>query len=299
MQRRNLIILAVAVLLGLLAVYLANTYFSGVEKRQERVAQEQKLVRIAVASQPLEFATPLTPDNIKFVNWPENSVPQGSFRTMDAVLRDGRVALRPITVGEPILADRVSGTDGRAALSYNLPEGKRAVAIPVSAVAGVSGFVLPGDVVDVLLTRQIAGEGATQSDKMIDVILENVKVLAIDQMANEKTKDPMVGKTAVVEVDMLGAQKLTLARELGSLTLALRNIEHSLPEWNRTITSRDIGRRLVIPARREVPAMAVQAVRPIVPGTMAIVPARPSGPSMLVVRGTQGTSYEVSRNARW
>ena len=299
MQRRNLIVLGVAVFFGLLAVYLANAYFSGIEKREERVAQQQQLVRIAVASQPLEFATPLTSDNIKLVNWPETSVPQGAFRTIDAVLRDGRVALRPIAVGEPILADRVSGKDGRAALSYNLPDGMRAISIPVSAVTGVSGFVLPGDVVDVMLTRQIAGEGATDSDKMIEVILESVKVLAIDHMANDKATNPKVGKTAVVEVDMLGAQKLTLARELGALTLALRNIEHPTSGWTRAVTSRDVGRRIVIPARREAP-VAPPVVRVAATGGQGvIVPMRPTGPSMLVVRGTQGTNYEVNRNGGW
>lgn len=295
MQRRNLIILGAAVLLGLVAVYLANTWFSGVETRQQRVAHQQNMVRIAVASQPLQFATPLSSSNVRLVNWPEDSVPRGAFRSLDPLLQPGRLALRSIAPGEPILLDRVSGKDGRAALSYDLPEGMRAISIPVSAVSGVSGFVLPGDVVDVLLTRQIPGDGATDSDKMIDVILESVRVLAIDQMANEKSTDPKIGKTAVVMVDMAGAQKLTLARELGSLTLALRNVEHQMASGPTTMTSREIGKRMFIRERPSGPPVQL-ASAPV--STAPFAPARPLGPTMLVVRGTQGTSYEVNHVGR-
>jgi len=166
---RNLIFLAVAVVVGLIAVVLANSYFSGVETRQERVAAEQRLARIVVATQPLEFGQPLTAQNLRLQNFPQASVPQGAFRSVEEAMRGGRVALRPIVPGEPVLRDKVSGTDGRAVLAANLSEGMRAVSIPVSATTGVSGFVRPGDTVDVMLTRSLG-----ESDYMTDVILEDV-----------------------------------------------------------------------------------------------------------------------------
>ena len=126
MQGRNWIILAIAVVIGLVAVVLANAYFSGVEQKQERVAEQQKLVRIVVASQELEFGTKLTDQNVRRQNWPANSVPVGAFRSIPEVLKDNRVALRPIVPGEPVLASKVSGTDGRATLAALLPEGLRA-----------------------------------------------------------------------------------------------------------------------------------------------------------------------------
>src|SRR3546814_12651006 len=92
-------------------------------------------------------------------------------------MRGGRVALRPIAIGEPILADKVSGEGGRATLASILPEELRAVTIPVNQVTGVGGFVRAGDVVDVLLTRQIPGDGAGREDKMTTVVLENIYVL--------------------------------------------------------------------------------------------------------------------------
>lgn len=303
MQRRNAIILAVAVLFGLLAVYLANTYFSGVEEQQQRAAREQLLTPIVVASQDMEFGAPLTEANIRMVNWPQTSIPVGAYRKIEDALKDGRVALGPITIGEAIIASRVSGADGRASISYNLPEGMRAVSIPVSAVTGVSGFIMPGDVVDVLLTRQMAGDGAESDDKMTNVLMENVRVLAIDQLANEKNKTPKVGKTAVVMVDLHGAQKLTLARELGTLSLALRNVENQDTGMTTTVSTRDLGRRLYIPAKpAAAPAQAYLQPPAMIPRPASAgqpIPTRPSGPSMLIVRGTQGTTYDVSRYGGW
>lgn len=295
MRGRNLIILAIAVALGLIAVVMANAYFSGMEKRQERIAQEQQLARIVVATQPLAFGTPLTADNLRMQNWPANSVPQGAFRDINIALKGGRVALRPIVPGEPILADKVSGTDGRAVLSANLPEGMRAVAIPVSAVSGVAGFVRPGDTVDVLLTRQIPGDGAGSDDLMSEVVLENIQVLAVDQTANEKDTNPKVGKTATVQVDLLGAQKLAIAARVGSLSLALRNVENQMPVPGTTVTVRDLGNAgYYIPARRDAAPAAVAAS---VPGYGAgpVMPRRPTGPIMAVFRGTEKTDYEVGR----
>ena len=160
MNRRNAVIAGIAVVLGLFAVYLANAWFSGVEQREERVAEEQQLVRIAVASQDMEFGAPLTAENVRLANWPAGSVPQGAYRDTDVqrMLSGGNVAIRPITRGEPILLSRISE---RAVLSANLPADMRAVTVPVDAVSGVAGFVTPGDVVDVLLTRQIPGEGSS------------------------------------------------------------------------------------------------------------------------------------------
>src|SRR5260370_42176747 len=104
MQNRNWIVLAVAIVLGLVAVLLANSYFSGVKEKQERLAQQQAMARIVVAAQPLEFGTKLTPQNVRMQNFPASSVPEGAFRSIDDALKDNRVALRPIVVNEPVLA---------------------------------------------------------------------------------------------------------------------------------------------------------------------------------------------------
>ena len=301
MQNRNLIVIGVAIFLGLVAILLANSFFSGVQDRQERIAEQNKLARIVVASRELAFGTPLSSQNVRLANWPASSVPAGAFSSIDQVTKANRVALRPIVVGEPVLASRVSGTDGRAVLSANLPDGALAYAVPINDVLGVGGFIRPGDSVDVLLTRQIPGEGATGSDKMTEVVLEAVPVLGIDQVSDEAKTEPGVPKTATLQVDTFGAQKLALARELGTLSLALRNVASQVTGARQSVTARMLsGSRLYIPAKRQPSmaaprALAMTNLRP--PAAYAALPRAPtiSGPAMTVVRGVVSTDYEVRR----
>lgn len=298
MPNRNVIILGVALVVAGFVVFLLNTYLSGVEKRAEVQAEEQRLARIVVATQPIAFGDPLTTENVRLQNFPAGSVPQGAFRTINAALQGGRVAVRPIVPGEPVLADKVSGADGRAVLAANLTEGMRAVSIPVNDVTGVSGFARPGDTVDVLLTRTMAGDGAGAQDIMTDVILERVKVLAIDQVADEKNTEAKVGKTAVVEVDLFGAQKLALAGRLGTLSLALRNVENNQPSPLTTVTVRDLGAGGLM---RPIRARQVQTAGMATPQVIALPsvqppgPVRPAGPTMTVYRGIASTEEPVGR----
>lgn len=293
MGGRNLLVIGLAVLLGLVAVYLANSYFTGVEQRQAREAEENRMARIVVATQDFQFGTQLTNTNLRLANWPASSVPQGAFVSVEEATRGGRVALRPIAIGEPILNSKVSGEGGRATLSAILPEELRAVSIPINQVTGVAGFVRAGDVVDVMLTRQIPGDGATREDQMTSVVLENVLVLAIDQIADENQTDPAVGQTATVQTDIVGAQKLTLARQVGALSLALRNVENQDVGGTRTVTPSDLGGAgLYIADRSNAPTATVPAA---MSGSVAAVP-RYRGPTMSVVRGVETTTYPVKRS---
>jgi len=299
MNRRNAVIIGVAAILGLMAVYLANAWFSGVEQRQAAAAQQQQLVRIAVAAQELEFGPPLTSDNVQLASWPADSVPQGAYREADVprLISTGNVAIRPIARGEPILLSRVSE---RAVLSANIPEGMRAVTVPVDSVSGVAGFVTPGDVVDVMLTRQIPGDGASGDDKMTTVILESVPVLAIDLRADEQNAEAALGKTATLQANPRDAQKLVLATQVGRLSLALRNVESQDPSGRGTVTTRDLGGGYYIRGRQAAPAAAAPVLANAGPAQSAVptAPRRPTGPTMTVVRGTAATTEEVQRHGR-
>jgi pilus assembly protein CpaB len=121
-----------------------------------------------------------------------------------------------------VLADKVSGFGGRDTLGETLAPGKRAFSIRVNDVSGVAGFLLPGDRVDILLTRHLDDGG--NRDLATDVILQNVVVLAIDQLKDEQREQPQVARTATVEVAPEEAQKLALAMQVGNLSLALRNV---------------------------------------------------------------------------
>jgi len=313
MNGRNLIIAAIAVALGLIAVVLANAWFSGIEDKQQAALTDNSITRIVVAAQPLEFGAKLTPQNLKMQDWPKASVPAGAFTNLQQVLSDKgkeRFALRPIVPGEPILTDRVS--PGRATLAANLPEGMRAYPMPVDALRGVAGFVLPGSMVDIILTRKIAGEGATDEDLRADVILSNVQVLAVDQLADEKTGKPKVGKTATLAVSLFDAQRLSMAVKMGTLSLALRKVEAPLgtdangtpipTEFAATVTGRQVGGPRLYVAKRgggggnaaPAPNFMPQAAPPR--AAQGFVAAPPSGPTMTVFRGAEPTVYPVGHS---
>ena len=303
MRSRNLLIVGAAIFFGLIAVYLANAYFSGYESQQEQFVDDGQTTRIVVASQPMGFGDALTGTNTRLANWPVNSVPAGAFTSLDTATAGGRVALRPIVPGEPILSSKVSGDGGRATLASILPEELRAVAIPVNEVAGVGGFVRAGDVVDVMLTRQIPGDGSTTTDKMTTVVVENVLVLAIDQTANESETAPAVGTTATLQTDLYGAQKLALATQIGSLSLALRNVENQVVGGTETVVARDLGGAgLYIPERQRrgavstAPARQSSASRPNRSTSTTPRPTPYRGPSMTIIRGVESQQYQVKRN---
>lgn len=291
MDRRSQIAIAIAVVIGLFAVYIANAWFSGREAQQEQIADEQGLVEVAVASQDLQFGAPISMDTVRFVSWPENSVPQGAIRNSVDITNERNVAIRPIARGEPILNSRISN---RAILSANIQEGMRAVTVPVNAVTGVAGFIVPGDTVDVLLTRQIPGDGADSDDRMTTVVLERIQVLAIDRRSSENSTEPEVGDTATLMVGPLDAQRLTLANQIGRLSLVLRNVEDENMGETRLITRRDLGGGgLYIADRSRSSAPARSAAAPALATAPPAAASRSRGPTMLVYRGTEATRQEV------
>ena len=309
MKSRNLLVLAGALLIGLFAVLIANGVFSGVEQQQQRIAEQNRMVRIVVASQALAFGTPLSSQNVRLVNWPASSLPEGAFTSL-AEATKSRVSLRPIVAGEPVLASKVSGANGRATLSANLPVGQLAFSVPISETTSAGGFIRPGDVVDVLVTRRIPGDGSTDTDKMTDVVLESIPVLGVDQVSDESKTDPAIGKSATLQVDTFGAQKLALAQQLGVLTLALRNVADTTTGARSTVTGRDItASRMVIREHQLGPAplqlgpgmfgwQSKQTKRLPAPATLTGSPAAPPapvGPTMTVVRGTKSSEEGVYR----
>lgn len=292
--QRNLIIVLVALLMGALAVYLANTYFSGVEQRNEKLAQDLNLNSIVVARVPLRYGDQITADKLKLVQWPASSVPQGAFtdiRRLTADPEGARVVLRPIENGEPILNAKLTGPGGRAVISATLPKDKRAFAIRVNDVAGVAGFVLPGDSVDVLLTRQPATEPGARAEQITEVVVQNVRVVAADQNADDASKDPQVSKTVTLEVDPVQAQKLALAGQVGQLSLALRNAANQeTSAATATMRVDDLALGSPAPHATAVPAPYYRPVRRV----RAPAPRQPAGQSVIVGKGLSVTRVEVN-----
>ena len=159
-------------------------------------------------------------------------MPNGAFATIADVMKDGkRVVLTAIEPNEPVLSVKITGAGQRATLSALVRDGMKAVTIRVNDVEGVGGFVLPGDRVDVVLTRQVDKNSASN-----DLVLQNARVLAIDQVADERADKPTVAKAVTLEVDMVGAQKLSLAASVGTLSLMLRKAGEAAGGQSRRVT---------------------------------------------------------------
>jgi pilus assembly protein CpaB len=197
--------------------------------------------KVVVAKSPLRFGNPLQSGVLAEVDWPENAVPPGAFASVNELLAPGkRIVLAPIEPNEPVLAAKLTGPGQRATLSAVIRPGMKAVTVRVNDVEGVAGFILPGDRVDVMLTRRNdsgGGKGGTT-----DIVLQNAPVLAIDQLADERSDKPMIVKAVTLEVDTVAAQKLTLSAQLGILSLALRKAGEATVAESRRISATDIGR---------------------------------------------------------
>ena len=250
-NRQTLIALGVALVLGLAAVLLANNYLSGTERR----AALSGTTKVAVAAAPLVYGTDITPDKVRFVDYPNTGIPAGSFANAAQLLPQGkrRVALMPIGLNEPILAGKISGEGQGASIAALLPDGMRAASVAINDVSGVAGFIQPNDSVDVLITRQIpGGAGNTQ---VTDVLLQSVRVIAIDQQSRNADVTPKVAKTATLEVNPIDAQKLVLAQTVGTLSLVLRKPgEHNNPVVE-TVSMNDLRYNMYGGARYPAPAI--------------------------------------------
>jgi pilus assembly protein CpaB len=239
---------AFAVLFGLLAVFLAQTWLNNQAEMRMRSLEANKKPEAAartvvVASRALRFGDELGTMSLREVPWPENALPAGAFAKVAELTASKRVVLMPIDTNEAILASKITGPGQRATLSAMLQDGLKAVTIRVNDVEGVAGFVLPGDHVDVVLTRQTDKDSATN-----DVVIQNARVLAIDQLADARAEKPSVVKAVTLEVDVINAQKLALASTVGTLSLLLRKAGELAEGISRRVTLTDLG-RAIQPAR--------------------------------------------------
>ncbi|AFL51552.1 pilus assembly protein CpaB [Sinorhizobium fredii] len=248
MRSSTMISLSVAILLAGVAVFATRTYLTDQQARLAAAnAPKSEERTLVVAAKPMRFGDRVRPENLKAIPWPSEERPDGSFQTIQLVLGDDtepRYAMEAIDPGEPVLTSKITGTGERATLSAALDQGMKAVSIRVNDVLGVAGFVRPSDRVDVLLTRVVRQQNNTDQT-YVDVLLQGVKVLAVDQIADERKDEPSIVKTVTFEVTTDEAQRLTLGASIGTLSLTLRNIASSNVEQTRPITVADLGGGLI------------------------------------------------------
>jgi pilus assembly protein CpaB len=221
MQNRLKIALVVAVFFGLIAAYGIYNFLSHQQKEAESLrAANQDIV---VAAQDIPPGTTFNEETMKkgltkTTPWPKSSIPAGAFSSPQQIV--GKVNRVKILANEPILDSRLAGEG--AGLTVRLEAGKRALALRVDEIVGVSGFIVPDDRVDVILTTTPLGAG--QDAKVSKIVLQNKRVLSVAQSTEQKDGKPQLARSITLEVTPEEAEKLSLASQEGQIVLALRGL---------------------------------------------------------------------------
>src|SRR5450759_2755269 len=234
MRLNSVFILVIAIVLGGVAAFLARNWLLS------RTQVTATTTTIVAAAKELPFGTPLTEDSVKEIPWAVGVIPTGAFQSKQALLKDGRrIALATIQQNEPILSSRVTGPGERASLSTLLDKDKRAITIRVDDVRGVAGFILPNDRVDVVLIRAVSDSAGRTNYS--DLLLQDIKVIAVDQISSEQKDRPTVAQAVTLEVTPFQAQKISLATNVGHLSLILRKAGDSNVVADRRVTESDLS----------------------------------------------------------
>ncbi len=218
-MNRNRMILGLA-LAVIVALFFSSYVYRVVQRNAAVKAPDTR--KIVVAERAMQVGTRLDANNLNLIAWPGDEPIPGAFSRIEDCA--GRALITPITVNEPILEGKLAPREAGAGLPATIPEGMRALSVSVNEVVGVAGFVIPGTMVDVLVTGQLPGSRGAGDTYITRTVLENVKVLA----AGQKVEQDRDGKPQTVPVVTLlvspdDATKLTMAATEGKIQLALRN----------------------------------------------------------------------------
>lgn len=286
---RALVMIVVSVAIGVGAVVLASRWMA----EQSSVAT----TKIVVAANDIDLGTPLAPEMLKLLDWPNGSVPQGAIK--DPKTLDSRVVKVSLQRGEPILDSKLAPLGTKGGLSAVIGEGKRAMTVRVNDVIGVAGFALPGNYVDIMVNTEDDNVKAQGQNKNISkIVLEHMLVLAVAQEASRDETKPKVVNAVTLEVTPEEAEKLDLARSVGSLSLVLRNqMDSSLVTTagaNKTNMLQRQNEPEVVaekPAPAAKPAVVVKNVVKKVTVYRAPV-QRSSKDKVEVIKGVEATKHE-------
>ncbi len=260
-KRRALVLFVVAVALGVGATWQANRWIQG------RLAPvDADTANVVVAAMEIPFGQKIEAAHLRAVAWPRGMVPPGSFGEVSTL--EGKIANQKILENEVIVEGRVVDQVAGSTLAAIISPQKRAVTVRVNDVVGVAGFLLPGNRVDVIAARKESHNSRAQTQ----TILENLKVLAVDQTASPEKDQPVVVRAVTLEMDTKQAERLVKATEEGTVQLTLRN---PLDESRAPVAEKKPERR---------PKPVVVAVKP--------TPRMPRLDAVTVIRGT---SVHVSK----
>lgn len=301
MRGKAITMIGIAAVVGAASIFAADLWIkSAAGARVQEIsvdipvpaaAPKVEFKTIVVATAPLRFGMPLDRAQLSEIPWPQDSLPQGAFATVDKLLAEGsRVVLSPVEANEPVLLAKLSGPNGRATLSNLLSPGMRAVTVKTDEIAGVGGFITPGDRVDVVLTRDAGAieetsdnaKGASGATITTEIVVENAKVLTVGQGADERQTSPQIANSVTLEVTTEGAQKVALARNVGSLSLSLRASAEGGGSGDGITTISAFGG-----------SIADSTAQVITNAVGAAVPEEPKFKTVIVTRGTEAETYQV------
>jgi pilus assembly protein CpaB len=243
MSPRRIIFVAVAVLIMGFTIFLVKNWIAAQRaeleaQRQQPVVQAQPSTMVLVAKGPLAAGQFLRPENLRWQSWPNegispNYMVQGQHSLEEFI---GAVVRSSLSDGDPVTSARVVKPGDRGFLAVVLDPGHRAVTVNLTPSAGVAGFILPGDHVDLLATMTIPsaetkrGGGSNRQNMASETVLRDVRVLALDQRLDDQNKEVVVAKTATLEVTPKEAEIIAVVSDLGKLSLSLRSLATTVGE---------------------------------------------------------------------
>jgi len=252
-NKRALLMMALAIVFGLAAVALASRWLL----RQTPNASN----KIVVAAQDVNLGQRLTPEMLRQIDWPAETLPRGALRDGGKLV--GRVLKTSVLRDEPLSEAKLAPAGTLGGLSALIAEGKRAITVRVNDVVGVAGFALPGNFVDIIVNTQ-------SNDRAISkIVLERILVLAVAQEVGRDETKPRVVNAVTLEVTPAQAENIDLARSVGTLSLVLRNQVDPRPG-----TTEGATKGTLLGAHETPPAAAPEAA------TAAVPPAPQSRPRM-------------------
>ena len=268
-NKRFFIVLVGALIFGVLAAVSVSRYLSSAQ------AYTKNLSKVAVAKVQIPLGTKIVAEQVTVVQFPKESTPDGTFESADKLV--GRVAVMNIPAREPITESRLAPEGTAAGLSAVIPEGYRAMTVKVDDAAGISGFIMPGAFVDVVVVID-PREGSGMQDPISKIVLQNIKVLAngqnIDKPENQREANSV--KAVTLQVTPEQAEKLALASNEGKLQLVMRNQIDQGDEQTKGVNKRELitGSDRAMPAP-EPGSMKSEQPKDTRPVRRARVPAEP------------------------
>ena len=217
------LVLIVGVGLAGFAVMMAkerfDEYQSAIAHQRAQLEQVVDVTEVLVTARQIRYGEKVKPEDVVAVRWPANAVPEGTFQVIDDFLPEGdkvlRTAIRIMEKGEPLLKVKVSKPGEDAGVSSRLAKGMRAFAVSVDVASGVSGFLSPGDRVDVYWSGEVSNREVTK------LIQANMNLLAVDQISDLDRNSPTIARTITVEATPQQVARLAQAQQTGRLSLAL------------------------------------------------------------------------------